>query len=667
MKKLFPLIVLFTSIFGSVHGQNIAVNTTGAAAATANMFEVTQASTTNNTVGIFSTHTGAATNAYAIWAAVTGATNKYAIVVPSGGGFTGLGTSSPVTQLHVASKSISNAHYGLLVDAVIQGQEGRLQIIGEEQSWGSACLILTNAFGAADNRHWVMHHRAAAAAPFANPGNSLNFSYISTTATGQDVFSSSSSDIKMAITNTGNIGIGTADPNVKLHVFSSADDQPEIKVENTNATGLNAIGVLRAAADAANIFMASHGSARTLTRYGIALGGYSEITNWNSGNGLIIGTQLNKPVIFGSNNLERMRIDGSGNVGIGTTSPSVPLNVVFTQNSPITPGIIFTNNGTGHSSTLGLNAGSTGNPALTYQVSGITKGGISWEVAGNYIGMVNLLYSTSTFSNRLNSDGSFTFNDGANGAERVRFTAAGNVGISISAPITKLDLGLASNNKPVFRLSPGTATAVDYNVSGYYHNDWLQGSYVTGGYSQHYISFGYTTDVNRKFHIGSASNSLFDATTTFVPAFTITSGGSVGIGTTAPGYKLQVGTAADGTEARANAWNTLSDKRLKKDFTVLPNALDKVMQLNGYYYYWNTGIDKRKQFGVISQEVRTVLPEITSVDAEGYISVDYSKLTPLLINAIKEQQQKIDELTTKVASLDAALKSAGIQTSADKK
>ena len=107
---------------------------------------------------------------------------------------------------------------------------------------------------------------------------------------------------------------------------------------------------------------------------------------------------------------------------------------------------------------------------------------------------------------------------------------------------------------------------------------------------------------------------------------------------------------ADGTQARANAWNLLSDKRLKKDFEVLPNAVEKVMQLNGYYYYWKKGKDTSKQFGVISQEVQAVLPEITSVDSDGYISVDYSKLTPLLINAIKEQQKTIDELKNENAS-----------------
>lgn len=118
------------------------------------------------------------------------------------------------------------------------------------------------------------------------------------------------------------------------------------------------------------------------------------------------------------------------------------------------------------------------------------------------------------------------------------FNNGGNVGIGTSSPATKLDLGTATSNKPVFRMNPGTATAVDY--SGYAHNDFFIGSYSAGAYPQHYITFGHTADGNRKFHIGSGSNAAFDGTTVFSPAMTVTSGGFVGIGTTSPGAKLEV-------------------------------------------------------------------------------------------------------------------------------
>jgi hypothetical protein len=117
-------------------------------------------------------------------------------------------------------------------------------------------------------------------------------------------------------------------------------------------------------------------------------------------------------------------------------------------------------------------------------------------------------------------------------------TLTDNVGIGTSTPIARLDLGQAPSNKPLIHFNPGTTTGIDY--TGYAHNDYLMGSYASGGYSQHYISFGYTADPGRKFHIGSAGSSTFDNTTTFVPAITVMSGGNVGISSITPVQKLEV-------------------------------------------------------------------------------------------------------------------------------
>jgi hypothetical protein len=99
-----------------VNAQNIAINTTGTAAASTNMFEVTQTSTAANMVAIYAIHSGAASGTgYGLYSTKTGAsttniggyfnasggTNNYALIVPSGGGSVGIGTSSPVSTLDV--------------------------------------------------------------------------------------------------------------------------------------------------------------------------------------------------------------------------------------------------------------------------------------------------------------------------------------------------------------------------------------------------------------------------------------------------------------------------------------------------------------------------------------------------------------------------------------
>jgi hypothetical protein len=101
-----------------------------------------------------------------------------------------------------------------------------------------------------------------------------------------------------------------------------------------------------------------------------------------------------------------------------------------------------------------------------------------------------------------------------------------------------------------------------------------------------------------------------------------------------------------------------SDERLKDKKGNIENALEKVLSLNGFYYEPNEvaqelGYKKRLEVGVSAQEVEAVLPELIR-DApigQGYKTLDYGKLTPLLIEAIKEQQKQIEELKELVNKL----------------
>ena len=95
-----------------------------------------------------------------------------------------------------------------------------------------------------------------------------------------------------------------------------------------------------------------------------------------------------------------------------------------------------------------------------------------------------------------------------------------------------------------------------------------------------------------------------------------------------------------------------SDKRVKTNLEVIPNALEKVSKLNGYTFD-RTDLDKDedgndisvpKQTGVIAQEVLDVLPEVVSKNDDGMYSVAYGNMVGLLIEAIKELKAEVEEL-----------------------
>ena len=92
-----------------------------------------------------------------------------------------------------------------------------------------------------------------------------------------------------------------------------------------------------------------------------------------------------------------------------------------------------------------------------------------------------------------------------------------------------------------------------------------------------------------------------------------------------------------------------SDIRLKKDIVEIDNCVDKVKKLRGVNFKWIK--DDRDDFGVIAQEVEEVAPHAVIENKEGMKSVDYGRLTTLLIQAVKEQQTQIDELKDLVAKL----------------
>ena len=339
--------------------------------------------------------------------------------------------------------------------------------------------------------------------------------------TGQLVFSTSTSlnaapTEKMRIDSSGNVGIGTSSPSYNLHVRGATGGI-------TNSTD-------------PQWWVKRDSGAEILFQPTSSLG--------------YLGTYSNHPVSFIQNNTERMRINSSGNVGIGT-SPNKRLTV--------------------------------------YSDDG-------------YIQMLNASTGTG------NTDGSFIGVEG--GTTALRIVNQENDVISFHTN------GLANER---MRIDP----------SGYLLIN--QTSNVTSSYLQ--IKGAQPAISCESTSTGSVSQVLFR-----------NPNGQVG---------------SIGTSGTSTSYNTSSDYRLKENIAPMTGALAKVAALNPVTYTWK--VDGFAGQGFIAHELQAVVPDCVTgekdaVDAEGkpeYQGIDTSFLVATLAAAIQEQQAIIEQLTTRIAALEA--------------
>jgi len=107
----------------------------------------------------------------------------------------------------------------------------------------------------------------------------------------------------------------------------------------------------------------------------------------------------------------------------------------------------------------------------------------------------------------------------------------------------------------------------------------------------------------------------------------------------------------------AKAFNQSSDLRFKTNILPLNSALPKLMIMQPVTYNWkvkefsNRGFTTDLQIGFIAQDVQKLFPELVTTGTDGYLSLDYSKVTPILVKAVQEQQEIINQMREQITLL----------------
>merc|ERR1711865_710158 len=131
----------------------------------------------------------------------------------------------------------------------------------------------------------------------------------------------------------------------------------------------------------------------------------------------------------------------------------------------------------------------------------------------------------------------------------------------------------------------------------------------------------------------------------------VISDGNLGIDQGSPSYALHIGSTGDSSGAVSNAWNTFSDRRLKKDILDLPISMaESLMKLAPVSFNWKA--TNRSDIGFIAQEVEKLLPHVVTTGTDGLKAVDYPRIG---VYTVKALQQVNSTLAEKIAAQEAKL------------
>jgi Chaperone of endosialidase len=411
-------------------------------------------------------------------------------------------------------------------------------------------------------------------------------------------------------------------------------------------------------------------------------------TSWTQGGNTVssikkLGTIDGYDLPFITSNTERMRLTSTG-LGIGTTSPAEKLEVA--GNIRISGGnrrIVFGTPGGDPDAYIEHRAynGNDFNEMLFYVGNDASTSYGPDRVrmvaeefrfqnfnSGSNSTLANAESETSLITNMyINSDGNVGIGsnafDGSNpdrllvDASTVSsnvITAKGDINSYLQVNVQNANNGNSASSDIIATANNGSASTV-YIDMGINSQGYSTGaSNILNGSNTAYL---YATGNN--FYIGNGAQNkdlIFFTNTGATGAdgterMRILSGGAICVGqTTANGTnKLTVNGSIS-----ASAFNVSSDRRLKTGIRNSRYGLKEIMNLQPVSWNWkNNAMNAGRQLGLIAQDAREEIPEIVSGNEQtGTLSINYTELIPVLINAIKEQQKQIDGLNKKIKILE---------------
>jgi len=298
--------------------------------------------------------------------------------------------------------------------------------------------------------------------------------------------------------------------------------------------------------------------------------------------------------------------NSSGNVGIGTSSPSAKLHVDSTTSGQMAR----------------FNSTATNGGYIT----GYSSGTAIWD-----LGTAKSAFDTGSSTDvGLASRGSGYLGFGTASTERMRIDSSGNLLVGLtsqSGTAATLAVSSTKNNGNAARIG---LMSIGGNSGG--------AGYPQVGYNTAFTS---TTTIN---YVDTDTASWIRFNSGKVETFTAASGtaGNAISATTGP-YVAQGGTS----------WTNSSDERLKDIIEPITGATNKIGQLRAVIGKFKTDPEDKRRSFLIAQDVQAVLPEAVDVSDPESLGVQYTDVIPLLVAAIKEQQAIITSLTDRITALEA--------------